>query len=246
MSLADSLLYEGTIEPGTVQISAPDQPVIMEIRGSYNWIHLHVGNDFLAKCQSMLRAGARGAPSPADSEPLFHDIVIYDLVRALVTMSESSTTTAPFGVESIVLAIVLRILGRNARSYDASAPRAKALISWRLKRVKEHVAAHLAGPITLPDLAQAAGLTRMHFAAQFKAATGLRPREYVLQHRIARARKLLLESDLKLVDIALASGFQTQAHFTTVFKKLTYSTPYEWRCRERDRNVTRSGPPPQE
>jgi AraC-like DNA-binding protein len=103
--------------------------------------------------------------------------------------------------------------------------------------VKEYIATHLADPISLPDLARAAGLTRMHFAAQFKAATGLRPREYVLRHRIAHAKTLLLESELKLVEIALASGFQTQAHFTTVFKKLTFSTPYEWRCRERDRQA---------
>jgi AraC-like DNA-binding protein len=132
----------------------------------------------------------------------------------------------------------LRILASNERSNpDASTQRTKPLIAWRLRRVKEYIAARVAEPISLPDLAQAAGLTRMHFAAQFRAATGLRPREYVLQHRIAYAKKLLLESELKLVEIALASGFQTQAHFTTVFKKFAYSTPHEWRCRERDRHT---------
>ena len=89
---------------------------------------------------------------------------------------------------------------------------------------------HLHRNITLPELALAAGLSRMHFAKQFKAAMGLRPHEYVLGKRIELAKSLMLNPDVPLVDVAMSAGFQSQSHFTTVFRRLVGETPHRWRC----------------
>ena len=88
-------------------------------------------------------------------------------------------------------------------------------------------------PITLADLAASAGLSRMHFATQFRAATGLRPHDYVLRRRIDRAQQILLNPATSVIDAALDVGFQTHAHFSAVFKRLTGQTPGRWRqlCR---------------
>jgi AraC-like DNA-binding protein len=114
-------------------------------------------------------------------------------------------------------------------TYQQQASRPAPLQRWRLKRAVDYVEAHLGDPIRLPDLAAAAGLTRMHFAAQFRIAMGIRPHHYILQRRIDRARELLRDSELALVDVALSVGFQTQAHFTTVFKRFVGQTPCRWR-----------------
>ncbi len=103
------------------------------------------------------------------------------------------------------------------------------LPKWRLKRVFEYVDTHISDPITLAALAAAAGMSRMYFASQFRAATGLRPHDYLLHKRIEHAQHLLLTSSMPLVEIALAVGFQTQAHFTTIFKKIVGNTPLRWR-----------------
>jgi transcriptional regulator GlxA family with amidase domain len=103
------------------------------------------------------------------------------------------------------------------------------LPKWRLKRVVEHVDAHISEQITLADLAAAAGMSRMYFACQFKVATGMRPHDYVLKKRIERAQHLLFTTSEPLVEIALGVGFQTQAHFTTIFKKIIGNTPLRWR-----------------
>lgn len=110
-------------------------------------------------------------------------------------------------------------------------PRAKvnALPKWRLRRVEQHVAAHFERSISLSELANVAGLSRMHFAAQFRAATGYRPREYLLNHRIEHAKSLLTATNRPLAEIALAVGFSTQAHFSTVFKRISGQTPARWR-----------------
>lgn len=113
-----------------------------------------------------------------------------------------------------------------------AAPQRRApspLPKWRLKRVVEHVDTHISEPISLAELAAAAGMSRMYFASQFKAATGMRPHDYVLRKRIEHAQRLLTTTSTPLVEIALAVGFQTQAHFTTIFKKIVGNTPLRWR-----------------
>lgn len=130
--------------------------------------------------------------------------------------------------DAVRIAMLLRLMRRAEPERSAA-----ALPAWRLKRVVSHIEEHLDQPITLHDMAGAAGLSRMHFAAQFRAATGLRPHEYLLHRRIERAQEMLREDRETLVEIALSVGFQTQAHFTTVFKRICGETPHRWRCRER-------------
>jgi AraC-like DNA-binding protein len=98
-----------------------------------------------------------------------------------------------------------------------------------LKRAVDYIEDHLDRPLSLADIASSAGITRMYFAAQFRAATGLRPHEYLLRRRIERAQKLLIQTPAPLVEVALAVGFQTQSHFTTVFTRYTRQTPSVWR-----------------
>lgn len=115
--------------------------------------------------------------------------------------------------------------------HPSTSPSGKGLPKWRLGRVERYIREHLHRNITLPELALAAGLSRMHFAKQFKAAMGLRPHDYVLRKRIELAKSLMLNPEVTLVDVAMSSGFQSQSHFTTVFKRLVGETPHRWRCK---------------
>jgi AraC family transcriptional regulator len=69
-------------------------------------------------------------------------------------------------------------------------------------------------------------LTRMHFTAQLRRATGLRPHDYLLRRRIEHAQQLLLSWKHNVFDVALSYGFRSQAHFTTGFKRFVGETPY--------------------
>jgi AraC-like DNA-binding protein len=142
------------------------------------------------------------------------------------------THEAPRAVEAIDRELVIHLTRPEL-------PRAKvnALPKWRLRRVEQHIAAHFERGISLSELAGVAGLSRMHFAAQFRAATGYRPREYLLHHRIEQAKSLLTTSERALADIALAVGFSTQAHFSTVFKRISGETPARWRAASKNRRL---------
>jgi AraC family transcriptional regulator len=51
----------------------------------------------------------------------------------------------------------------------------------------------------------------------------------VLQRRLARARELLIATDMPVVEIALATGFSSQSHLASAFRRLTGVTPGEYR-----------------
>jgi AraC family transcriptional regulator len=168
------------------------------------------------------------------------DPIIERLSDALAATESADDRYTGICGDALRLAIVTRLLGLQSEAQHSTKPTGKviegsaerqmgALQKWRLKRVVEYIDNHFSGKITLLDLAAVAGLSRMHFASQFRAATGFRPHEYLLRRRIQRAEELLRQSTMTLVEIALTVGFQTQAHFTTVFKRFVGDTPYQWR-----------------
>jgi AraC family transcriptional regulator len=118
-------------------------------------------------------------------------------------------------------------LGRS--SGNSSNLQRSGLPKWRLKRAVDYVDANLGQSIGLTEMAASAGLSRMHFAAEFRAATGMRPHEFLLRRRTERARALLSGSSLPLVEIAQAVGFKSQSHFTTVFTRFVGKPPSTWR-----------------
>ena len=120
--------------------------------------------------------------------------------------------------------VALPLVVRKAALSTESAP----LQLWRLQRVVVYIEAHLADHLTLLELAEVAGFSPMHFAGQFRTATGMRPHDYVLRRKVEEAQLLLLTSDMPIVDVALSFGFLSQAHFTTVFKRFVGTPPLRW------------------
>lgn len=121
-----------------------------------------------------------------------------------------------------------RVASPRANRKSATSRESDPLQLWRLQRVVVYIEAHLADHVTLMELSEAAGFSPMHFAGQFRTATGMRPHDYVLRRKVEEAQVLLLTSDLPIVDVALSFGFLSQAHFTTVFKRFVGTPPLRW------------------
>lgn len=134
--------------------------------------------------------------------------------------------------------IVPAVLPASTVESPTDSRRARPALSplplWRLRLATAYIEANLGSPVRLEDVARATGLTRMHFAAQFRAATGVRPHDYLLHRRIERAKILLLRMETTVVDVALEVGFRSHAHFSTVFKRLAGDRPSQWRQRALD------------
>ncbi|MBB3228232.1 AraC-like DNA-binding protein [Luteibacter sp. Sphag1AF] len=157
------------------------------------------------------------------------DAMLQQLVKLLMQSAHEDIQSA--FARPLVQAIVERLIvaGADDRIRRAPARHPQALASYRMAHVIRYVREHLAEPVTLENMAHAAGISPMHFAAQFRAATGKRPHHYLLEERVARAMELMRHTSWTLCQIALATGFGTQAHFCTVFKRYAGMTPREWR-----------------
>jgi AraC family transcriptional regulator len=83
--------------------------------------------------------------------------------------------------------------------------------------------------LRLEELARIAGISRFHFAREFKRMTGTSAHQYLIKLRIQRAKALLMESKIPLVEVGLRSGFSHQSHFTRLFRRFTGATPQSYR-----------------
>lgn len=94
-------------------------------------------------------------------------------------------------------------------------------------RVVELMKKRLAEPLTLDELAEAAGLSPFHFARQFKTATGHPPHDYLIRLRVDRAQELIRQDgrNWSLAAIANESGFADQSHMARHFRKVLGVTP---------------------
>lgn len=103
------------------------------------------------------------------------------------------------------------------------------LAPWRVKRAVGFIELNLATSLRLADIAHAAGLSPMHFAAGFRSATGFSPRVYLQERRIKRAKAKLISDGLSIDEIAIDVGFRSRTHFITVFRRQTGHPPARWR-----------------
>ncbi|SPB13575.1 AraC family transcriptional regulator [Caballeronia novacaledonica] len=221
-------LLHGRVPAGVVQVTAPATRVSAVFQSAMDVLHLFVPQHALAECYDDLFHRPHAGDIVLGDPKLIRDPALERLVQALAVCKTEGAALGGMFIESVSLAIVSRLVARHFTAPVARSREPSALPQWRIDRVSEFVDAHLAENIRLADIASSTGLTRMHFAAQFRRATGMRPHEYLLQKRIERAQALLRTSGHSMLDVALCCGFRSQAHFTTVFKRFVGATPKHW------------------
>jgi len=104
-----------------------------------------------------------------------------------------------------------------------------ALSAAELHRIKRYIEENLDAHLSLQRLADVLRINIYRFVRSFKQSTGLSPHRYVLERRIAQSRLLLADPNLPLVEVALRSGFSSQSHFSTAFRRLMNITPGRYR-----------------
>jgi AraC-like DNA-binding protein len=139
---------------------------------------------------------------------------------------DSARTSPPLG-----------LAGARTLPFPCSAApdvRLGGLAPWRIRRLQAFVEEHLSQSIHIVDLSGAVGLSVPHFSRAFALSFGEPPHLYVIQRRLDRARHLMLTSDMALSELAVACGFNDQAHFCRLFRQHTGRTPAAWRREWRD------------
>jgi AraC-like DNA-binding protein len=99
-----------------------------------------------------------------------------------------------------------------------------------LLRAKDLADARYSEPLTVADLALAAGVSPAHFSREFRRTFGEAPHQYLLTRRLERAAALLRNTDRTVTDICIAVGLASLGSFTTSFRRVYGMTPVAYRA----------------
>jgi AraC-like DNA-binding protein len=103
----------------------------------------------------------------------------------------------------------------------------------RLQLARELAEAAFDTPLTLDDMARAAGLSPNHLLRTFKQVFGQTPYQYLVATRLARARHLLEHTEQPVTEICLAVGFTSLGAFSWLFRQRVGVSPAEYRRQTR-------------
>ena len=163
----------------------------------------------------------------------FQDPAAQQLMTLLVADANEGYTTEKLYTEYLAQALVVRtlFLGRQAKP-QTNNRRTSALPGHVLRRIIERMQS-FDSDLSLQALANESGYSRVHFVRMFKAATGSSPHNYLLNLKLERARELLKNPSMSLIDIALDCGFSSHSHLSRLFHKFVGVTPSAYRRRLR-------------
>ena len=156
-----------------------------------------------------------------ETRHLLRDARIEHLARALESDFRAGSPGGSLFADSIGVALAVRLLGLETSEPD----RPGRLSEAQLQRVFDFIEAGIETPLSLETLSRVAGVSNSHLRTWFKAATGLTVHRYVLSRRVERARRLLLESDFSISEVAHRTGFAHQSHLAHWMRRQTGETP---------------------
>lgn len=222
--------FHGRVPHQNLLMTGPYQGIRSIQRAPFDGIRMYLPQTLLAECFEEAHHQRSASSLITLTDPsMVADATIAKLMHILYEADLGGAPFVPAFVDGISLAVAARLIQLDSLNTDNMKRSREALAGFRLKRVFDYVSHNLHRPIYLIELANVAGLSRMRFASQFRAATGFTPHEYILRQKIESAKEHLLTSQESIIGIALGLGFRSQAHFTTVFKKYVGGSPARWR-----------------
>lgn len=99
----------------------------------------------------------------------------------------------------------------------------------RVDRLACYIAQRFAEPLTSDEIARAVGIHPNYAMTAFRKAFGMTMNQFLAQHRLYNAQRLLVTTDKPILELALDSGFQSLSRFNEVFKQAFHCTPRDYR-----------------
>jgi transcriptional regulator GlxA family with amidase domain len=103
-------------------------------------------------------------------------------------------------------------------------------------KVAQLMEQHIEKPLSLDRIARTTGLSRRQIERLFKRYLDCVPKKYYLEMRLRRARELLLQTAMPIMDVTTSCGFKSPPHFSRCYRSQYGHPP------SAERQVRRSGP----
>lgn len=170
-------------------------------------------------------SSAELVPRFAISDPLLEQLAI-----AIANALRDGTAEDGLYIDAISHMMAAHLArAHSTRSRPIRITPVKPISGWKMRRLVEFIEENLESDLSLHALAAEVEISPLYLARAFRAAIGQSPHQYVLTRRIERARELLRNTDMPVVDVALAAGFSSQSHLAHWFLRHVGVSPAAYR-----------------
>lgn len=180
-------------------------------------------NCYLVKCSN-------GRTPLTVANRVFHDENgrVYEILERLALEYDEKKLGYIESIRCFLIEIIIETIRK------ASPVGTGSTFSNNTERICKYIAEHFKENITLSDICAETGYSIPYVSRKFKEENGMTFSKYLQQLRINEARRLLSESNMRIIDIAEHIGYSDIKFFNDLFKKLTGKTPREYRKLSRE------------
>lgn len=216
---------------GTFYLTQTDTPYLMRWQGKANTcfevLHLYLGLELVDRAAMSLNLTSSRIRMQDVSGG--EDAFISGILSGLIAEMQSSVIANPLFVNGLLKSLTVHLLRQYADTKAKIKLRSTLLPTWKLRRVLDHMEAHLAEPFDLDCLAALCGMSRFHFSRSFRTTTGQTPSGWFMQRRVQKASEMLCKTNVPIIEIALEIGYESPSHFAQVFRRVTGVSPRDYR-----------------
>ncbi|NLW22946.1 MAG: helix-turn-helix transcriptional regulator [Tissierellia bacterium] len=101
--------------------------------------------------------------------------------------------------------------------------------SPHIRKTIDYMKVNYHKPLTLENIADCLGINKCYFCHLFKKEVGKNYSQFLNEIRIEKSKELLTDTDMSILDIALAVGYNNQSYYNMAFKKIVGITPLKYR-----------------
>lgn len=220
--------YARRVVPGDIHIIPEGTQIRIEFSGPSELILLSFDRQRLdAICHDLSRNGDLSLTFQFS----LRDVQILSLVQTLQEELRSGCVRGESYMRQLVSTLIRYIASTYSTHSEATAKPSGGLPSNRLRFILDHIHTHIRTRLFSKDLAKLVQMSPQHFGNLFRKSTGRAPYEYILHERIECGKRLLAETRLPIMEIAMEIGFAHHSHFGDAFRQLTGMTPKQYRQR---------------
>jgi transcriptional regulator GlxA family with amidase domain len=99
----------------------------------------------------------------------------------------------------------------------------------KLSQVIQMMEGNIEDPMSPADLAEEVGMSTRQLERLFRRYLNRSPKRYYMELRLQKARNLLMQTDMSVINVALACGFASPSHFSKCYRSHYNTTPYRER-----------------
>lgn len=198
-------------------------------QGASEMLMLYLRHDMVESVSNEIfdREGVQIEPRLGATDPLLEQLAL----SVLQALQQPEPMATALYVDGLALTIAAQLVRAHSRHTVVPFPgdRFKVRSVKGLSRLRDFIEASLDQDLSLETLAREAGISMYALPRAFQQHFGATPHQYVLSRRLLRARALLSDTDLPIAEIALETGFSSQSHLATTFKRCVGVTPNGYR-----------------